>query len=775
MFDTGKSRSRRAEIRRNRPDAAWLDWENLRSNGVVASVVIAGAFFLVTSAVMMLREQVVPYRPGQWIPHDIVSRVDFSYRNKDRLANMRRDRRDAEPRVYQPLDVGQGRLDAWANLRRELTSLPDKVGDRAAADLPPPLSTVLDGGAVAALRQYASPAQRTTYNQKVGAFVDALQNRVVQSAGQQWKLVVLPKAERIKDLEVGRPVAIEGYGVVPVELTFAADTAEFRAELTRLATDHFMLSLQPQVVELTVRILDQRPTHVYDDAATNEAQNLAERRVTPEEARVKYPANSILVPRSKGKFDDGDWDLLRAENEAYRQTLGQYALKSRLGLLTTVLIVTAVLSLYVAAFQPRVLRNHPRAVAIAALLLSMLLVAQIAGVGHGPLFLFGIAPTLLVAMILTIAYDQRFAIGVASMHAFLVTFGLGQGTDFFLIVWVGVLTVGFLLDDIRTRSKLIEVGGAAAVAMIGAAVASGALSLDPWAFVIKNCLHTGAAGLVVGFVVLGILPFIERAFRITTSMTLLELADGGQTLLRRLGIEAPGTYNHSIQVATIAEAAAEAIGANSLLCRVGAYYHDVGKINKADYFIENQPPGGCNRHLNLSPSVSLLIIIGHVKDGVELAKEYNLPTTLIHFIQQHHGTTLVEFFYHQACSQTAQRPGEQPAVAEAQYRYPGPKPRSKEVAIVMLADAVESAARSMSEPTASRVETLVHDLSMKRLLDGQFDECDLTMRELELIERSMMKTLLAIYHGRIAYPSTQQLAAAAPPSGAAPVASARSA
>jgi len=142
-------------------------------------------------------------------------------------------------------------------------------------------------------------------------------------------------------------------------------------------------------------------------------------------------------------------------------------------------------------------------------------------------------------MILTIAYDQRFAIGVASMHAFLVTFGLGQGTDFFLIIWVGVLTAGFLLDDIRTRSKLIEVGGAAALAMIVAAIAAGGLSLDPWPFVLKNCLYTGAAGLVVGFVVLGILPFIERAFRITTSMTLLELADSGQPLLRRLAMEAP--------------------------------------------------------------------------------------------------------------------------------------------------------------------------------------------------------------------------------------------
>ena len=155
---------------------------------------------------------------------------------------------------------------------------------------------------------------------------------------------------------------------------------------------------------------------------------------------------------------------------------------------------------------------------------------------------------------------------------------------------------------------------------------------------------------------LGILPFIEKTFRITTSMTLLELADVSQPLLRRLQIEAAGTYNHSLQVAVLAQAAAEAIGANSLLARVGAYYHDVGKIHKAEYFAENQS-GGENRHLNLSPSVSLLIIIGHVKDGVEMAKEYNLPTSLLPFIQQHHGTTLVEYFYHQACKRDENQDG----------------------------------------------------------------------------------------------------------------------
>jgi putative nucleotidyltransferase with HDIG domain len=275
----------------------------------------------------------------------------------------------------------------------------------------------------------------------------------------------------------------------------------------------------------------------------------------------------------------------------------------------------------------------------------------------------------------------------------------------------------------------------------------------PKGYIGLDCLYAGAAGLSVGFVVLGILPFIERAFRITTGMTLLELADASHPLLRRLSVEAPGTYNHSLQVATLSEACADAIGANSLLCRVGAYYHDIGKINKADYFIENQTDG-VNRHLNLSPSVSLLIIIGHVKDGVEMAREANLPPSIIQFIQQHHGTTLVEYFYHQACQIHDEKPADEPAVSESQYRYPGPKPRTRETGIVMLADVAESATRALSEPSASRVEALVHELAMRRVLDGQFDECDLTMRDIQIVEKTLVKTLLSIYHGRIAYPST---------------------
>jgi len=308
-----------------------------------------------------------------------------------------------------------------------------------------------------------------------------------------------------------------------------------------------------------------------------------------------------------------------------------------------------------------------------------------------------------------------------------------------------------MLDDVRTRSKLIEVGGASALAMMALTAATGLTSLEAAHVVAHNALYAGAAGLTAGFVTLGILPFIEKAFHITTSMTLLELADATQPLLRRLAMEAPGTYSHSLQVATLAEAAAEAIGANSLACRVGGYYHDVGKINKPDYFAENQIGASPSRHINLSPNVSLLIIISHVKDGMELGHRYHLPPKIMQFIQQHHGTTLVEYFYKEACRQTSPGSSEIP---ETQYRYPGPKPKSREAAILMLADCCESASRCIQHPTPECLETLVHDLTFRRMQDGQFAECELTMRDLDLVEKSLAKSLVGIHHSRLAYPST---------------------
>ncbi|MCY2955079.1 MAG: HDIG domain-containing protein [Planctomycetota bacterium] len=716
-----------------------------------ASLVIVVAFWAVATTISMLREQIVRCRPDEYVNEDVCSRVSFSYTNPERVAEIRQAARDAASRVYR---VKGGAFDA---LERRLVSLPEDVGGVVGQGLPKEVAEPMDSGSITLLKEIRRSSLED-YKKGVASYVNQL-----RGACRELKLVVLPVEEREKELQTPARMAVkvprgtEAAGELvrmDVGRTYADKPTEpQRAELLGLmngiAEQYFMSPLSANVAGFTIAAL--APTHELDPELTAGEQNDAARHASVESATRKVPEKAVLVSRG-GMVTQAAWKLLVEEQKAYVGSLGWgRRVQGYGGMAGVVALISAGLAVYVAMYQPRVVKNHARAVGISGLLAATLVVPVLAAIGTGPLLVFGTGPTILSAMILAIAYDRRFALGIASLHGVMVTAVLGQGIGFFLIMWMGVTTCCVLLDEVRTRSKLVEVGGATAAAMALAAGAIGGMQMDGLGVIWRNCLHGGAAGLGVGFVVLGILPFIEKTFRITTSMTLLELADVSNPLLKRLSLEAPGTYSHSLGVATLAEAAAEAIDANSLLCRVGSYYHDIGKINKSDYFCENQIDGQ-NRHLNLSPNVSLLIILGHVKDGAEMAKEYNLPGVIVHFIQQHHGTMLVEYFYHQACNQRGE--GE---VSEEEYRYPGPRPRTRETAVVMIADAVESATRAMVEPHASRIEALVHELIMKRLLDGQFDEADVTFQELSLIEKSLVKTLLSVYHGRLAYPSTVQM------------------
>jgi cyclic-di-AMP phosphodiesterase PgpH len=711
-------------------------WSHFRANGGLASLGIAAVFFAATTGILMLRQDVIDYRPGQLVQHNITSRVDFDFGDADQLARLREQARQFEPRVYRPTSA-----DYWGAFQNELVALPDR--------------TVADTSDLHALWTYAGKF-RPQYNQAVQIYVDNLRQRLTTGGGP---LVMLPADQRQQELN-GPADLISARAITlspATRVNAAAGTYSTAADLPpevltqlRVLAEAFPRDLRPAVQQLACVYIQSHPTHELDLAATETAQDRAAADVLPADAVAHYTHDTVIVPG--GVITDRDWQVLQAENAAYLATEQGAWLKQLFGTALTMLSLTAVLGAYVVRYQSRIIRNHIRAVVLAALVTSMLLISALAGAGSGPLYFygFGIAPTILTAIILTIAYDQRFAIGVSSIEAVLVTFALNEGISFFLILLVGVLVSCFLLNDVRTRSKLVEVGGAAAIAMMVVTAAGGLNSQDALRFVIQNTLYAGAAGLAAGFIALGILPFVERVFHITTSMTLLELGDASQPLLKRLAFEAPGTYNHSLQVATLSEAAAEAIGANALACRVGAYYHDIGKLAKSDYFAENQPPDGTSRHINLSPNVSLLIILSHVKDGMELARQHHLPATILQFIQQHHGTTLVEFFYHEAC-RLMNPTGAQ--VPETEFRYPGPKPKCRETAILMMADCVESACRAMPQPNAGRLETLVHELLKRRLQDGQFAECDLTLRDLERVERSLSKTLLGIYHGRLAYPS----------------------
>jgi putative nucleotidyltransferase with HDIG domain len=337
----------------------------------------------------------------------------------------------------------------------------------------------------------------------------------------------------------------------------------------------------------------------------------------------------------------------------------------------------------------------------------------------------------------------------------------GHGLGEFMVLIAVVSSAIVQLGHIRNRSKLLKVGALSATVALASSLGVGLLDEQPlgwpwnlqdsngalWAYAVRNAVWTLAAG----FLLTGLLPLIEKLFGVLTEISMLEWSDVSHPLLQELVRRAPGTYNHSINVASLAEAAAESVGACGLLVRVGAYFHDIGKMLKPNYFVENQAAGE-NRHDSLVPAMSTLIIIAHVKDGADLARQHNLPQAIVDFIEQHHGTTLVEYFFSRA-NQRSDSDGND--VEESSYRYPGPKPQTMEAAVLMLADAVESASRTLVEPTPGRIENLVEEISNKKLLDGQFNQCHMTLEQLRTIEDSLIKSLSAIYHGRVKYPASQ--------------------
>ncbi len=362
-----------------------------------------------------------------------------------------------------------------------------------------------------------------------------------------------------------------------------------------------------------------------------------------------------------------------------------------------------------------------------------------------------IVPLMLFGMTMAIVYRQELAVLLCGVLALVLAMAVEHGLCKFVLLMGVSTTANLSLGRIRSRSKLIYVGlfagGVAALLTAGLGVIDNqALDRE----LLQGAAYNGLWALAAGFLMTGLLPFVERLFGVLTDLSLLELGDVSHPLLQELVRRAPSTYNHSVTVGSIGEAAAESIGARGLLVRVGAYFHDIGKMLKPGYYAENQGPED-NRHEALVPAMSSLIIVAHIKDGADLARQHHLPQPIIDLIEQHHGTTRVGFFYERASEQKRSDPNGGD-VDESTYRYPGPRPQTKEAAVLMLADNVESASRTLVDPTPARIESLVREVVERRLHGGQFDESGLTLRELRTIERSMVKSLTAIYHGRLKYP-----------------------
>lgn len=408
-----------------------------------------------------------------------------------------------------------------------------------------------------------------------------------------------------------------------------------------------------------------------------------------------------------------------------------------------VLFVLILQYIYMKNENNKILNNTKLVFLILLLNLLSLIIARVFTLVS--VFLIPIACT---PILMTVFLGSKISIIINSFNLLFIGIIIGFEPQIILVAIVANIISSLTLKKVNQRNDILYSTAYLAVSSAIIVLSSGILlSNNIKRILIDVALATGGS-FISGILAMGLLPFLESSFNLVTNMKLLELSNPNNLLLKRLLMEAPGTYHHSIMVANLAEVAAEEVGANPMLVRVGAYYHDIGKIKRPFFFGENQL-GGVNPHDKISPALSTTIIISHVKDGLELAKEYDVPTIVTDMIAQHHGTTLVKYFYY-----TLKNNSENPdLIKEDDFRYPGPKPQTKEAAIIMMADSVEAAVRSIQEPTLDKIEAMVNNIIKDKLNSNQLNECDLTFKDLEVIKACFLKVLKGIYHHRIEYPT----------------------
>ena len=483
--------------------------------------------------------------------------------------------------------------------------------------------------------------------------------------------------------------------------------------------------------------------------------NVEKTSLLREAAKKTVPIQQVTI--IKGEKIIGAGEIVRADQMAKLEALGltrsSFPWRTLFGNALLVILLMVVVLFYLFQQNKEIYQSAGHLYLLALIVILVIALAKaIVAVNstQWPEFgaLFGyMAPVAAAGMLIAILLDSRLGVLIVAILSFLLMLMSNGQLRFGIVGMISGLTGIYSVSKLSKSGDLTRAGlytGLASICAIGVMELS---SSTPLGIVITSAALFGITnGIISSILTIGILPYLESTFRITSSVRLLELSYPGNPLLKRLLTEAPGTYHHSILVGNLAEAAAEAIGGDSLLTRVGAYYHDVGKLKRPYFFIENQMNTD-NPHDKIAPTLSTLILTFHVKDGVELAREYKLPEDIINIIEQHHGSGLCTYFYHKALEN-----GQNESVTEEEFRYEGPKPQTREAALVMLADSVEAAVRSLQNRTYNRMEGMVHRIVKDKLLDGQLDECDLTFKDLDVIASAFIQVLSGIFHARIEYP-----------------------
>lgn len=487
------------------------------------------------------------------------------------------------------------------------------------------------------------------------------------------------------------------------------------------------------------------PNRIFDAGDTRAARE-SERRRVPTQYRQIY-LGEVVIPKG---------EVVTLEHRDKFVALGlshpQVDYISVLCISLLVACVVCFVIIYVARYLPRIFASTKL-----LLLLCLIVLLSVLGLKLGGAMLglklsgvqFGYFAMIWIStagMLTAILLNPQLAVLVVAVLSTTSGVAMNHELRWALAALISSLVAIYAVSDIRHRSDLMSAAAAVCTANLAMVWLIGRISGDAFEELLVGSGWAVAGGLSsVGLFWLGTAA-LEKPFGITTHIRLLELSDTNNPILKRLLMEAPGTYSHSIFVGNIAAAAAELIGADELLVRVASYYHDVGKMRRPHFFVENQHVENAHDHLN--PSLSALVIRSHTKDGLELAREYRLPPLICELMSQHHGTSLVRYFYHQAAGDEVNGS----AALEQQFRYDGVKPQSKEAAILMLADAAEAASRSLSKPTPGRIESMVDEIISEKLLDGQLDESDLTFKDISRIKESFIRTLTSMLHARIEYP-----------------------
>ncbi|EHK2366784.1 HD family phosphohydrolase [Clostridium perfringens] len=585
--------------------------------------------------------------------------------------------------------------------------------------------------------------------EKIKGFFSSVEKVLAQDKPEEEKAKLIPRAPfKITDAQANKiasmneqstkkleSVCIDGLNKAyeaPIEDGNEQDLKEAKKEYTDFISSSDLSDSEKAIALNFVNVVE--PNFFYDKEKTDELIKETLKQVPP----VMIKKNQIVV--SEG-------EPVTAHQLELLGTLGLLsdsasALYIYIALGVLVIIVMYLQYGYIHKYYPAINKEFSKIVMISILNVFPVILARLFGMMSNY-----IIPLACMPMLITLLLNYKISLVFSMLNVILIGGAVGFNPNIIILAILNVVLGGTLLRKMQQRNDILYSSITVAVLSSILTFSVGTLTTNNFMEILADSTFAAAGAILSGILTIGVLPFFESTFDIVTNAKLLELSNPNNPLLKKLLMEAPGTYHHSILVANLAELAAEQVGGNPLLARIGAYYHDVGKTKRPYFFRENQF-GKKNPHDRLKPEVSSKIIISHVKDGSELAKEYNLPKTIHDFIVTHHGETLVKYFY-LTVKNNSENPEE---VKEENFKYPGPKPMSKEQGIVMLADSTEAAVRSINEPTEEKIEKMVNNIIDDKLASGQLDNCDLTLRDISKIKKCFLKALNGIHHERIEYP-----------------------